>query len=199
VTSTDFVPALLENGRRRAEADGLTIAFETADADALPYAGAAFDVVLSTFGVMFTPDHARAARELMRVCRPGGRIALACWTPNGFVGQLFRTVGTHVPPIPGIASPLLWGTADYLEQIFEGAAAVRYAPRDFAFRYESAEHFVEMFRAYYGPVHTAFASLDATRQEALRADLIALLRRSDEGGGTGLVVHGEYLEVVVVR
>jgi ubiquinone/menaquinone biosynthesis C-methylase UbiE len=199
VTSTDYVPALLDRGRRRAEADGLDIVFETADAEALPYADGAFDVVLSTFGVMFAPDHQRAASELLRVSRPGGRIGLASWTPAGFVGRMLRTVGAHVAPIPGIASPALWGTPDHVERLFSNAAAIRYLPRYFAFRYESAEHFVDVFRRYYGPVHKAFAALDEKGQAALNADLVDLLRRSDEGGGPGIVVPGEYLEVVVTR
>jgi SAM-dependent methyltransferase len=197
VTSTDYVPALLEGGRRRAEADGLDVTFEVADAEALPYAPDSFDVVLSTFGVMFAPDHQRAATELLRVCRPGGRIGLACWTPAGFVGRMLRVVGAHVPPIPGVASPALWGKPDHVESLFAGVASVVSRPKDFAFRYASAEHFVEMFRAYYGPVHKAFAALDSSAQAALEADLIALLRQSDEGGGSGLVVPGENLEIVV--
>jgi ubiquinone/menaquinone biosynthesis C-methylase UbiE len=199
VTSTDYVPALLDGGRRRAEAEGLAITFEVADAETLPYGNDRFDVVLSTFGVMFAPDHERAARELVRVCRPGGRIGLACWTPSGFVGQMLRTVGVHVPPIPGVASPALWGKPDHLDALFAGTTSRAYTPRTFAFRYESAEHFVQVFRAYYGPVHKAFAGLDAHGQAALEADLIALLRRSDDGGGSGLVVPGEYLEIVIQK
>jgi SAM-dependent methyltransferase len=199
VTSTDYVPALLERGRRRAEAEALEVLFELADAEALPYADAQFDVVLSTYGVMFAPDHSRSARELMRVCRPGGRIALACWTPDGFLGALLRTVSTYVPPIPGVASPLLWGRPDHLRSLFAGAASVAWNVRSFPFRYLSAEHFVSTFRTYYGPVHKAFAALDAPQQEALAADLVELLRNCDEGDGRGLVVRGEYLEIVVTR
>jgi ubiquinone/menaquinone biosynthesis C-methylase UbiE len=199
VTSTDYVPALLERGRARAAAEGLDITFETADAEALPYADAAFDVVLSTFGVMFAPDQRRAASELLRVSRPGGRIGLASWTPNGFIGRLLRTVGAHVPPIPGVASPVLWGAADHLETLFAGASEIRYVPRQFAFRYESAEHFVHVFRTYYGPVHKAFAALNDEKRAALESDLLALARRSDEGGGNGLVVPAEYLEAVIVK
>ena len=110
VTSTDYVPALLERGRGRAIAEGLDVTFETADAEALPYPDAGFDVILSTFGVMFAPDHDKSAAEMLRVCRPGGRIGLASWTPQGFLGDLFRTVAKHVPPMPGVRSPLLWGT-----------------------------------------------------------------------------------------
>jgi SAM-dependent methyltransferase len=197
VTSTDYVPSLLEGGRRRAAAEGLDVVFETADAEALPYPDGSFDVVVSTFGAMFAPDHRRAARELQRVCRPGGRIGLACWTPEGFLGGLFRTVAVHVPPIPGVASPLLWGKRDYVSSLFEGAASVACETRTFAFRYRSAQHFVDVFRAYYGPVFKAFESLDQQRQEALERDLLALLAQSDRGGRPGLVVDGEYLEIVV--
>jgi ubiquinone/menaquinone biosynthesis C-methylase UbiE len=197
VTSTDYVPALLESGRRRADAEGLSVRFEMADAECLPYPSDSFDVVLSTFGVMFAPDHRRAAHELLRACRPGGRIGLACWTPTGFLGRLFRAVGAHVPPIPNVPSPLLWGSADYLASLFERATAIETTPRTFAFRYASAEHFVHVFRAYYGPVHKAFAWLDARGQVALERDLLTLLRQADEGAGRGLVVPGEYLEIVV--
>jgi ubiquinone/menaquinone biosynthesis C-methylase UbiE len=199
VLSTDYVPALLERGRRRAEAEGLDVIFEVADAEALPYPDASFDVVLSTFGVMFAPDHGRAAMELMRVCRPGGRIGLASWTPAGFLGKLFRVVAGYVPPIPGVRSPLLWGTEAHSQELFAGAAAITHTVRHYAFRYRSPEHWVEVFRTYYGPVHKAFAALDADRQRALEADLIALLRQSNRGGAAGLVVPGEYLETVITR
>jgi ubiquinone/menaquinone biosynthesis C-methylase UbiE len=199
VTSTDYVPALLEGGRRRAAAEGVDVTFDVADAEALPYPDANFDVVLSTFGVMFAPNHQQAASELKRVCRPGGRIGLASWTPQGFLGQLFRVVATHVPPIPGVRSPLLWGTDAHIQEPFAGAATIEQFVRDFAFRYHSPEHWVEVFRAYYGPVHKAFAALDAERQIALEDDLIALLRRADQGGSRGLVVPAEYLETVITR
>jgi ubiquinone/menaquinone biosynthesis C-methylase UbiE len=199
VTSTDYVPALLDAGRRRADAERLEVTFEVADAEALPYADASFDVVLSTFGVMFTAAHDQAAGELRRVCRPGGRIGLACWTPTGFLGDLFKVVAKHVPPMPGVRSPLLWGTDAHIRTLFAGAASVEHTVRHFAFRYRSAEHFVEVFRTFYGPVHKAFASLDAERQAALDADLLSLLRRANRGGGTGLVVAAEYLETVITR
>ena len=199
VTSTDYVPALLERGRIRAEAERLDVTFEVADAEALPYRAGSFDVVLSTFGVMFAPDHEQAARELMRVCRPGGRIGLACWTPTGFLGQLFRATAAHVPPMAGVRSPLLWGTDVHLRQLFAGAARIASTPRHFNFRYRSPEHFVDVFRTYYGPTHKAFAALDAAGQAALEADLLALLRESNRGGGAGLVVAGEYLEIAITR
>ena len=199
VTSTDYVPALLDGGRRRAEAEGLQVTFDVADAEALPYPDASFDVILSTFGVMFAPDHAKSSSELLRVCRPGGRIGLASWTPDGFIGQMFRVVAKHVPPPAGVKSPLLWGTRDYLQTLFAGASALEHTVRDFAFRYESPEHFVEVFRMFYGPVHKAFGGLDANGQAALESDLLALLRSSARKSAAGLVVPAEYLETVVTR
>jgi SAM-dependent methyltransferase len=199
VTSTDYVPALLERGRARAEAEGLAVTFEVADAEALPYPDDSFDVVLSTFGVMFAPNQRRAAQEMLRVCRPGGRIGLASWTPSGFVGEMLRGVGRHVPPIPGLASPVLWGRPDHLATLFPKVSGLTSAVRYFAFRYESAAHFVDIFRRYYGPVHKAFAALDGELQAALEADLLALLRQADTGGARGLVVAGEYLETVIVK
>ncbi len=199
VTSTDYVPALLERGRQRADAEGLAnVTFQVADAEALPFPDASFDVVLSTFGVMFAPDHERAAAEMMRVCRPAGRIGLANWTPAGFVGQLLRLVARHVPPPPGVESPLLWGTDAHVRQLFPSATKVEHTARSFAFRYRSPEHWVEVFRAFYGPTHTAFLALDAKGQAALEADLLALLR-SQGLGGEGLVVPGEYLETVITK
>jgi ubiquinone/menaquinone biosynthesis C-methylase UbiE len=199
VTSTDYVPALLEGGSRRADAEEFDIAFEPADVEALPYPDASFDVVLSTFGVMFTPNHEQAASELMRVCRPGGRIGLANWTPGSFVGRLFRLVGAHVPPMPGVRSPLLWGTDAHIQMLFKGAASIAHTTRYFSFRYRSPEHWVDVFRSYYGPIHKAFAALDPEHQAALEADLLALLREADVGGAAGLVVPAEYLETVITR
>jgi ubiquinone/menaquinone biosynthesis C-methylase UbiE len=199
VTSTDYVPALLDGGRRRAEADGLAVTFEVADAEALPYPDASFDVVLSTFGVMFAPDHAKSSSEMLRVCRPGGRIGLASWTPEGFIGQMFRVVAKHVPPPAGVKSPLLWGTRDYLQSLFAAAASMSHTAREFAFRYQSAEHFVDVFRTFYGPTYKAFAALDANGQAALEADLLALLKRCARPAAAGLVVPGEYLETVITR
>jgi ubiquinone/menaquinone biosynthesis C-methylase UbiE len=199
VTSTDYVPALLEVGRRRAAAEGADVTFQVADAEALPFPNASFDVVLSTFGAMFAPDHEQSAREMMRICRPGGRIGLACWTPEGFLGDLFRAVAAYVPPVAGVQSPLLWGTEPHIQKLFEGASTIRYRVQQFTFRYRSPEHFVEVFRSFYGPVHKAFASLDGSGQAALEADLVALLRRLNRGGAHGLVVPGEYLETVVTK
>jgi len=199
VTSTDYVPALLESGRRRTDAEGLAnVRFEVADAEALPYPDASFDVVLSTFGVMFAPDHHRAADEMTRVCRPGGRIGLASWTPAGFVGRLLRLVARYVPPPPGVRSPLLWGTDAHVRELFPGATKIEHTSRLFAFRYRSPEHWVDVFRRFYGPTYSAFLALDADRQAALETDLVALLR-SQGLGGEGLVVPGEYLETVITK
>lgn len=200
VVSTDYVPALLDKGRVRAQAEGLEVAFQVADAEALPFRDGGFDAALSTFGVMFAPDHARAARELIRVTRSGGRIGLANWTPEGFIGQLFKVIGAHVPPPAGVKSPALWGTESHLATLFgEGAADIRVERRHFAFRYRSAAHWLQVFRDFYGPTHKAFAALDSTKQQALANDILALLGRFNAAGPDSLVVPGEYLEVVVTR
>jgi len=200
VTSTDYVPALLEQGAARARVDGLAVAFQTADAEALPFADASFDVALSTFGAMFTPQHARTAGEMLRVVRAGGRIGMANWTPQGFIGQLFKLIGAHVPPPAGVESPLLWGTEPHLAELFGAQAAeIRCERRMFNFRYRTAAHWLETFRAYYGPTHKAFGALDAGGQQALAADITALLDRLNVGRAGTLVVPGEYLEVVVVK
>jgi ubiquinone/menaquinone biosynthesis C-methylase UbiE len=199
VTAVDYVPALLERGRARAAADGLAVDFREGDAEALPFADAGFDVVLSTFGVMFTADQERAAAELLRVCRPGGRIGLANWTPEGFIGQLFATIGRHVPPPPGVRPPPLWGTRARLEELFGRDGTVSATPRRFAFRYRSPAHWVEVFRTWYGPVLKAFAALDGAGREALEDDLLRLLARFNTAEDGTLVAPGEYLEVVVER
>lgn len=200
VTSTDYVPALLERARERAAAERLEVAFQEADAEALPFADGSFDVVVSTFGVMFTPDQPRAAAELARVCRSGGRIGLANWTPEGFIGQLFKTLGKHLPPPAGARSPALWGTRAGLEELFgERAASIRAEPRHFLFRYRSPEHWLQVFRTFYGPMLKAFAALAPEAQAALAEDLLALAVRFNRSADESLVVPGEYLEVVVTR
>jgi len=205
VTSTDYVPALLERGRQRAEAEQLDIAFQVADAEALPFADASFDAVLSTFGVMFTPDHARAASEMLRVCRPGGRIALANWTPEGFIGQMFKVLGKHLPPPAGLQPPSLWGTKAHLQELFGARAAnIAVTARTFNFRYRSPAHLVEVFRAWYGPVQKAFEALPADKGEALARDLVALQERlntstAEPGRPAALLIPSEYLEIVVTR
>ncbi|MCC6317309.1 MAG: class I SAM-dependent methyltransferase [Gemmatimonadaceae bacterium] len=198
VTSTDYVPALLEVGRRRAQAEGLSVGFQEADAEQLPFGDGAFDVALSTFGVMFTADQARAARELTRVVRPGGTIGLANWTPESPIGELFRVLGRFIPPAPGLQSPLRWGTRAGLEELFgDRVTEIRATSRQFSFRYRSVQHMLEVFRAFYGPVHRAFAALDAERQAALSADIIALFDARSVGGDDALVLPSEYLEVVI--
>lgn len=200
VTAIDYVPALLERARARASADGLELELREVDAEAMPFPDGAFDVVLSTFGVMFTPDQARAASELVRVCRAGGRIGLACWTPDGFVGEMLRTVGRHVPPPAGLHPPTRWGTRAGLDTLLGGRVqSLSVEERTFAFRYRSAAHFLHVFRAFYGPMHRAYAALPEDRQHALTQDLTALLERYDIGNGSGLVVPSKYLEAIVTR
>jgi ubiquinone/menaquinone biosynthesis C-methylase UbiE len=200
VTSTDYVPALLEKSAARAKAEGVDVTYQVADAEALPFANATFDVALSTFGVMFTPQHTRSANELLRVVRSGGRIALANWTPAGFIGQLFKVVGAHVPPPAGTMSPALWGTEPHIVELFGSqAVSIRTERRVFNFRYFSSAHWLQVFRDYYGPTHKAFAALDAKGQTALAADIIALLDRLNVGGAGSLVVPAEYLQIVIVR
>ena len=199
VTSTDYVPALLDNGRKRAAADGLDVTFQVADAEALPFADANFDAVVSTFGVMFTPDQDKAAAEMLRVCRAGGRIGMANWTPESFVGQLFKTIGAYIPPTPGARSPALWGTDARLHEMFGiQAGDISIARRHFVFRYRSAAHWLDVFRSFYGPLRKAFAALDAEKQTKLEYDVLALLNRMCTGGST-LRVPSEYLEAIVTK
>ncbi len=200
VVSTDYVPALLERGRERAAAERLAMDFRPADAEALPFQDASFDLVASSFGVMFTPDQARAAAELARVCRPGGRIGLANWTPEGFVGQLFKVIGRHVPPPAGVRSPALWGTYERLAELFDGTAErIAFERRHFVFRARSPQHWLDTFRTFYGPMLKAFAALDAAGQGALTRDLLALVARFNRAGDGSVAVPSEYLEVVVTR
>jgi ubiquinone/menaquinone biosynthesis C-methylase UbiE len=200
VVSTDYVPSLLERGRLRAEADGLSIKFKEADAEALSFAEASFDVVVSTFGVMFTPNQDQAAAELIRVCRSGGKIGLANWTPEGFIGQLFKTLGKYLPPPAGARSPALWGTEARIKEMFEASAvSIRTEQRHFNFRYRSPEHFLEIFKNYYGPMLKAFAALDAANQQGLRADLLALIGRINRAEDGTMIVPSEYLEIVILK
>jgi ubiquinone/menaquinone biosynthesis C-methylase UbiE len=200
VTSTDYVPALLERGRARAAADGLKIEFKEADAEALPFKDNSFDVVVSTFGVMFTPNQDKAAAEMLRVCKPGGKIGLANWTPNGFIGQLFKTIGQHLPPPAGVKSPLLWGTRERIQDMFgPKAASIETLPHNFMFRYRSAEHWIDVFKTYYGPMLKAFAALQPSAQQALHDDIVALIARFNRSGDSTMVAPGEYLEVIVTK
>jgi ubiquinone/menaquinone biosynthesis C-methylase UbiE len=200
VTSTDYVAELLERGAERARAERLEVEFQVADAEALPFDDASFDAVLSTFGVMFAPDQAKVASELARVCRPGGRIGLANWTPEGFIGQMFKTLGRHLPPPAGVQPPSLWGVEAHLHTLFsERAAGIAVTRRMFNFRYRSAAHFIDVFRSWYGPIHKAFAALPADAAAALERDLTELLNRTNRAGADSLIVPSEYAEVVVTR
>ena len=200
VTSTDYVSSLLESGRARALAEGHTIEFQEADAENLPFSDASFDAVMSTFGVMFTPNQDKAASELARVCKPGGRIGLANWTPESFIGQLFKTIGKYIPPAPGVKSPALWGTKARLEELFgKTAREIRTTSRDFVFRYRSPAHWIEVFRTYYGPMNKTFGALDAEKQAAFTQDVLALMERDNRSGDRTLVLPSEYLEVVIER
>jgi SAM-dependent methyltransferase len=200
VTSTDYVPALLDKGRARAAAEGLQVDFRVADAENLPFKDGSFDAVLSTFGAMFTPDHTRPAREMLRVVRSGGRIGLANWTPDGFIGQLFKVIGAYIPAPAGLKSPALWGTEPHLVELFGAEAAkIQASRRIFNFRYRSAAHWMQIFRDFYGPTHKAFAALDAAGQDALAKDIATLLNRHNTAGPASLVVPSEYLEAVIER
>jgi ubiquinone/menaquinone biosynthesis C-methylase UbiE len=200
VTSTDYVEALLDRGRLRAEAEGLKVTFQKADAEDLPFGDGAFDAVASTFGGMFSPDQGRTASEMLRVCRSGGRIGLANWTPDGFIGQMFKTIGKHLPPPVGLKSPALWGTSEWMEKAFRGeSSALKAEPRYFIFRYRSPQHFLDVFRDYYGPMLKAFEALHPAGRKALAQDIIELIGRFNRSGDGTMVVPGEYLEVVVTK
>jgi ubiquinone/menaquinone biosynthesis C-methylase UbiE len=200
VVSTDYVPALLERGRERAAAERLAIEFREADAEALPFADASFDAVVSTFGVMFTADQDKAAAELIRVCKPGGKIGLANWTPDGFIGQLFKTIGKYMPPPAGVKSPALWGTGARITEFFGAqASSIQLEQRDFVFRYRSAQHWLDVFKSYYGPLLKTFGALDPETRTALTDDLFELIKRFNRSGDKTMVVPSEYLEVVVTR
>jgi ubiquinone/menaquinone biosynthesis C-methylase UbiE len=200
VTSTDYVPHLLAKGAARATAEGLDVEFKVADAEDLPFVDGSFDVVLSTFGAMFTPEHVRPAREMLRVVRSGGRIGLANWTPEGFIGQLFKVIGAYIPAPAGLKSPAMWGNERHIAELFGAQASdIRAVRKSFNFRYRSAAHWLQIFRDFYGPTHKAFAALDAVRQESLAQDITSLLERCNIAGPASLVVPSEYLEVVVTR
>lgn len=200
VTSTDYVPELLEQGRRRADAEGLPMQIRTADAEALPFGDGEFDVVLSTFGVMFAPNQTRAAAELLRVVKPGGRIGVASWTPESLIGELFRIIGRFVPPPAGLTSPAAWGSEPRLVELFgRSAADIRTQRKPYVFRYRSAEHWIDVFRTYYGPVNKAFAALDAAKQAELHTAIAELLARHNRGGSAALLAPSDYLEAVITK
>lgn len=200
VVCLDYVPSLLEHARRRAAAERLALEIVEGDAEALPFEDQAFDGVVSAIGVMFAPDQDRAAQELLRVCRPGGTIALASWTPDSFVAEMLRTVSAHVPPPPGVRPPARWGSVQGLvELIGVGIDSIRHRRRIYTFRYRTPEEFVDFFRDHYGPTHKAFASLDDAGSKALYGDLVDLIRRSDRRAGDAVAVPGAYLESVATR
>jgi ubiquinone/menaquinone biosynthesis C-methylase UbiE len=199
VVSTDYVATLLDRGRERTEAERLSATFQVADAENLPFEDASFDVVLSTFGVMFTPDQRQAASELLRVCRRGGRIGLANWTPDGFIGQLFKIIGKYVPPAPGLQSPAFWGTKPHIEKLFGGKASIAAEARSFVFRYRSPEHWMAIFRDYYGPVLKTFAAIDEDARASLERDLLALIDTFNVARDGSMVAPSTYLEVIITK
>jgi SAM-dependent methyltransferase len=200
VTSTDYVPALLRRGRERAAAEGLNVEFREADAEALPFSDASFDVVMSTFGVMFTPDQEKAAAEMLRVCKPGGRIGLASWTPDGFIGQLFRMLGKYIAPPSGVRSPALWGTRARLDELFATrTASISAEPRMFVFRYRSPLHWIEIFKTFYGPMLKAFEALGPEAQDDLTRDLQALIGDFNRARDGTMIVRSEYLETIITK
>jgi len=200
VTSTDYVDGLLARGRARAEAEGQVVAFQTADAEQLPFCDASFDAVVSTFGVMFTPNQAKAANEILRVCRPGGSIGMANWTPDGFIGQVFKTLGRHIAPPLGVSSPALWGTKPFIEQHFgPKARKIGIETKAFTFRYRSPDHFMDVFRTYYGPVHKAFLALDPAGQAALAKDLLGTIQSFNQATDGSMQVPSAYLEIIIYK
>jgi SAM-dependent methyltransferase len=198
VTSTDYVETLLARGKQRADAEALDVAFQRADVEKLPFADESFDAVVSTFGVMFAPNQRQAASEMMRVCRRGGKVGMANWTPAGFIGQLFKTLGRHVPPPAGVQSPAQWGSRDWIvDAMGRGSAAISFNTKDFIFRYRTPEHFISFFGEFYGPVHKAFLSLDTQRQAALKADLLAVIAQFNTAMDGSMRVPSEYAEIIV--
>jgi SAM-dependent methyltransferase len=198
VVGVDFVPALLEQARLRAEAEGLEVAFEEADAEALPFPDASFDVVLSTCGGMFAPDQEQTARELLRVCRPGGRIGMVNWVPDSYVGELFRTIGRYVPPAPGLQPPVRWGNPDRLRDLFAPEVTISAPRRSFYWRFPSAEHQVEFFSSFYGPTNRAVATL-GERAADLKAEMLDVVKRFYVSGDDTLVLRMDYLEAVITK
>jgi SAM-dependent methyltransferase len=196
----DYVPALLERGRRRAAAEGLPVELIEGDAEALPFRDASFDAVTSVFGTMFAPNHAKTAAEVLRVCRPGGTIALASWTPDGFIGELFKTIARHVPPPPGVQSPMLWGTKAHLRKLFgTDVTSLDVRERTFTFRFLSAEDFTTFFRLWYGPTVKAFAALEGDARDALERDMTDLARTFDRLGNGAIAIPAVYTEAVAIR
>lgn len=197
VVGVDFVPALLERARQRAQAEGLDVIFQEADAEALPFPDGSFDVVVSTCGAMFAPDQEQTARELLRVCRPGGRIGMVNWVPGSYVGELFRTIGRYLPPPPGLAPPVLWGSPERLRELFGPEATISAPQRSFRWRFPSAEHQVEFFTTFYGPTNRAVATLGADRAAGLKAEMLDVVKRFNVSDDNTLVLRMDYLEAVI--
>lgn len=200
VTGMDYVPALLEEGRERAGAEGLRVDFQEGDAEKIPFPDESFDVVLSTIGVMFAPDQEKAASEVLRVCRPGGKIGLASWTPDSFVGGLFKAIGKHIPPPAGLMPPFLWGSEERLRELLgDGVTSLQTRRRSFVFRYPSAQFYVDFMRTYYGPTVKVFEALDEESRKALEGDIIDLVHRFNRSGDETMVAPSDYLEVVAIK
>ena len=200
VTCTDYVPELLDRARERARAERLDMAFETADAEALPYEDASYDVVLSVFGAMFAPDQPQTASELVRVVRPGGLIGLAAWTPEGFLGDWFRATAAHAAPPAGLASPLRWGTEEGVAELLgDEVSSILTRKRAYTWRFPNAQAMVDLFRTWYGPTVKAFATVGPEGEAALERDLLAVVERAAHRRGDAIAIPAEYLEVVAVR
>lgn len=199
VTASDYVPALLQRARERALAERLPLQIEIADAETLPFPDESFDAVMSTFGAMFTPDHSKPAREMLRVCRDGGKLGLANWTPGGFIGELFKAVGKYLPPPAGMKSPALWGTRAHIEELFGPGVSCKTEVKNFMFRYRSDDHWLGTFKSFYGPILKAFESLGPDEGEALTGDIKALIKWFNRAHDGTMVVPGEYLEIVIEK
>jgi SAM-dependent methyltransferase len=200
VTALDYVPMLLEEGRRRAEAEGLPVDFVEGDAEDLPFEDASFDVGISTLGIMFAPNQDKAAEELLRVVKPGGTIAMANWVPDGYIGELFKTIGGYVPPPPGLKPPFRWGTEEGLDELLDGGiGSLQTRRRTMVWRFPSTGYHVDYMREYYGPLNKAFGALDEEGQNGLEQDLISLAERYNHSEGGTAVLHCDYLEAVATR
>jgi ubiquinone/menaquinone biosynthesis C-methylase UbiE len=196
----DYVPSLLERGRERAEAERLDVEFVEADAQDLPFGDGSFDVAMSIFGAMFAPDQPKAAAELLRVVKPGGRIGMANWSPGGSVGTMFKTISKHAPPPPGVESPLLWGTEERVQELFgDGVSGIEFERRISRQPFRSPEHYVEFFRTYFGPTQTAYERVGEEGEAALTEDLLSFLREANTAGDRAMVLEAEYLEVIATR
>ncbi len=200
VTGLDFVPSLLESGRKRAAAEGMEIEFVEGDAQQLPFEDGSFDTVLSVFGAMFAPDQEKAAAELLRVCRPGGKIGMSNWTPEGFVGDFFKATASHAPPPPGLTPPVAWGTEERVRELFgDGISDLRCERRIFRQPFESVDHCIEYFREWFGPTKMAFERVGEEGAAALEGDYRKMIEKHDIGGERGMIAPAEYLEVVATR